>query len=561
MSRFSRRELLGGAALAGAAALGCGQKKDPYRIDKPPVPRVPGWRTGEERWVLSTCALCEAGCGIKVRVVEGRAVKIEGNPEHPVNRGGLCSRGQAALQALYHPERVRSPLRRTGSRGGGQWKTISWDEAIGEVTAKLAKLRAAGHPERLVLIDGETGTFTHDLWARFLSAYGSPNHVGMESARAAGVELATLYTQGRYGLPAYDLAADALGAGHGHGCARVVWPGHASPVRAEGAARPRVICVSPRRPGCRSRRVDPDCARRLRCAGAVAGPCAGSRRPGRQELLATASSDLRRGGTRQVSSSRASRRCFGRLCAGQDARSDGHSAATVERLAHALAEQRPAVVASDGGATAASNGLATAMAIAALNALLGNVSARRSSALGARSAEWEAPTVDALAAAGSAAPRIDGAGTAACPLGRSRVQAVPAAITWPNPIRSRRCFCTARIPWPRCQGRQAWVAALQQVPFVVSFSRWLDETAWLADLVLPESLFLEAWTWSGRHRLRMRPCSAFASQWLRPCTTRGSRAMSFSRWPPGWADRSARSLPWKSYADAVAKSVPAAVSG
>jgi anaerobic selenocysteine-containing dehydrogenase len=68
MRRFGRRELLGGAALAGAAALGCGQKKDPYRIDKPPVPRVPGWRTGEERWVLSTCALCDADCGIKAQV-------------------------------------------------------------------------------------------------------------------------------------------------------------------------------------------------------------------------------------------------------------------------------------------------------------------------------------------------------------------------------------------------------------------------------------------------------------------------------------------------------------
>ncbi|MGA9655835.1 MAG: molybdopterin-dependent oxidoreductase, partial [Polyangia bacterium] len=257
MSRFSRREILSGAALAGAAALGCRQARDPYRIDKPPVPRTAGWRVGEERWVLSTCALCDAGCGIKVRVVDGRAVKIEGNAEHPVNLGGLCSRGQAALQLLYHPERVRSPLRRAGARGQGKWKPISWDEAIAEVTARLARLRAAGHPERLVLIDGETGTFTHDLWARFLSAYGSPNHIGLESARAASAELATLHVLGRYGQPVYDLDRAALvlamGAELLESSSQAMRFMRTTRARAEDrhAGRLPVICVSPRRPDCR----------------------------------------------------------------------------------------------------------------------------------------------------------------------------------------------------------------------------------------------------------------------------------------------------------------------
>jgi anaerobic selenocysteine-containing dehydrogenase len=549
---------LSGAALAGAAALGCGQKKDPYRIEKPPVPgsRV---RAGEEHWVLSTCALCDAGCGIKVRVVEGRAVKIEGNPEHPVNRGGLCSRGQAALQALYHPERVRSPLRRQGERGEGKWKPISWDEAIGEIVAKLAKLRAAGHPERLVLIDGESGTFTHELWTRFLSAFGSPNHIGLGSARAAGVKLAGLYSMGSYGLPAYDL-----------GRARLVLAFGAEQIESSGQTmhfmraarepeRPRVICVSPRRPGChfdewipivpggygalalslahvlvRDGLVDGEFLRDSVSGFSAWRDQAGVEQPGFEVLIRAAYAPDQ---TQDVT---------------------GIAAATVERLAHALAKQRPVAVASDGSATAASNGLATGMAIAALNVLLGN-SERGGAARLQRNLppNWETPTVDAVAVAGSAVPRIDGAGTAACPLGRGRVQAVPAAITQSKPYPVEALFLHGTDPLAALPGRKAWHTALQRVPFLVRFASWLDDSAREADLVLPESLPLEALdvvqpaTDSGEPMLGLRQPVVAPLQDTRQA---GDVIVALAA---GLGGSVGRSLPWKSYADAVAKSLPA----
>ena len=566
MSRFSRRELLGGAVLAGAAALGCGQKKDLYRIDKPPVPRVPGWRAGEERWVLSTCALCDAGCGIKVRVVEGRAVKIEGNPEHPVNRGGLCSRGQAALQPLYHPDRVRSPLRRTGARGEGKWKPISWDEAVREVTAKLARLRAASHPERLVLIDGETGTLTHELWARFLAVFGSPNHIGLESARAASAELATLYTQGRYGLPAYDLERTqfvlAMGAELLESSGQAMhFMRAAGALREDGRGRRlRVTCVSPRRPGCRLDEwiaiapgsygalalslahvlirdglVDRDFVRDHVLGFSAGRGQAGVEQPGFEELVRTAyAPDKTKDAT-------------------------GIPAATVERLAHSLAEQWPSLVASDGSAAAGSNALATSMAIFALNALLGNleraggVRLQRDVPL----LEWEAPAIDAIAVAGSAAPRIDGAGTAACPLGRSRVQAVPSAISQAKPYPVEALFLRSTDPLTTLPGRQAWSAALRKVQLVVSFSSWLDETAWLADLVLPEPLALEAWDvvrgapGAGEPVLGLRQPVVAPLHDTRPA---GDIVVALAA---GLGGSVARALPWKSYQDAVAKSLPA----
>ena len=542
-------------------ALGCGRKKDAYRIDKPPVPRVPGWRAGEERWVLSTCALCDAGCGIKVRVVEGRAVKIEGNPEHPVNRGGLCSRGQAALQLLYHPDRVRSPLRRVGARGEGKWKPISWDEAVREVTAKLARLRAAGCPERLVLIDGETGRLTHDLWARFLAVFGSPNHIGLESARAASAELATLYMQGHYGLPAYDLERTqfvlAMGAELLESSGQAMhFMRAAGALREDGRGRRlRVTCVSPRRPGCRFDEwiaiapgsygalalslahvlirdglVDRDFVRDHVLGFSAGRDQAGVEQPGFEELVRTAyAPDKTKDAT-------------------------GIPAATVERLAHALAEQWPAVVASDGSAAAGSNGLATAMAIFALNALLGNLE-RAGGVRWQRDVpllEWEAPAIDAIAVAGSAAPRIDGAGTAACPLGRGRVQAVPSAIAQAKPYPVEALFLHSTDPLTRLPGRQAWFAALKKVHLVVSFSSWLDQTAWLADLVLPEPLALEAWDvvrgapGAGEPVLGLRQPVVAPLHDTRPA---GDIVVALAA---GLGGSLARSLAWKSYQDAVA---------
>ena len=114
---------------------------------KPPVPGSGDWRPGEERVLPSLCMGCPAACGILVRVVEGRAVKVAGNPRHPVSRGALCPRGQALLQRLYNPDRVRGPLRRVGRRGGGDWEPVSWDDAIARVTTALREARKRGLPE------------------------------------------------------------------------------------------------------------------------------------------------------------------------------------------------------------------------------------------------------------------------------------------------------------------------------------------------------------------------------------------------------------------------------
>src|SRR5205085_1936523 len=113
-----------GATGGGAAALtGCGigpeptEQLVPYLV--PPENQVPGIAT----YYATTCRECAAGCGLHARVREGRVIKLEGNPESPLNQGRLCARGQAALQGLYNPDRITDPMARGAN---GQWRKLSW---------------------------------------------------------------------------------------------------------------------------------------------------------------------------------------------------------------------------------------------------------------------------------------------------------------------------------------------------------------------------------------------------------------------------------------------------
>jgi anaerobic selenocysteine-containing dehydrogenase len=110
---------------------------------------------GQATWHPSVCGVCAAGCGLTVRVMaadadvvrDGQAgvvtilaaKKLEGAPQHPVNRGGLCARGQAAVQLTYHPDRITQPLKRSGARGSGEYQAIAWDDALDEVVSRSGR--------------------------------------------------------------------------------------------------------------------------------------------------------------------------------------------------------------------------------------------------------------------------------------------------------------------------------------------------------------------------------------------------------------------------------------
>ena len=140
-------------------------------------PWTPVPEDGEVSYVNTVCSLCPGGCGLTVRKVNERAIKIEGMKAYPVNDGGVCLLGLSGLQLLYGPTRVKTPLKRVGARGEGRWEKISWEDAISEVVKKLADLRAKGLSHTVGCISGsDRGTVAH-LLGRFLTVYGSPNFI------------------------------------------------------------------------------------------------------------------------------------------------------------------------------------------------------------------------------------------------------------------------------------------------------------------------------------------------------------------------------------------------
>ena len=125
--------------------------------------------------VRTICDSCMCQCGVLVHVRDGKAVKIEGDPDHPYNRGYMCPMGLSALQTVYHPQRVIYPLKRDGGRGEGKWQRVSWDEALDDIAQRLLKIRDVYGPEAILYSFG-TYPAKNGIqgWVGLLGALDSP---------------------------------------------------------------------------------------------------------------------------------------------------------------------------------------------------------------------------------------------------------------------------------------------------------------------------------------------------------------------------------------------------
>lgn len=188
MARMTRRDFLK-IGFASAAAAGLGGSLSGCFSPPPEFPRKVLRTAGKPVPIASTCSLCPAGCGIVGEVLDGRVMRIAGNPKHPNNRGKICSRGYAGLNLLYDPDRLLYPLKRSGARGSGRWARISWEQAWEEMAKRLVPLRQSGKTDGL-WVEMETPGSKELAALEFLKAFGSPIVFG---------ESESLYENGRIG--------------------------------------------------------------------------------------------------------------------------------------------------------------------------------------------------------------------------------------------------------------------------------------------------------------------------------------------------------------------------
>ena len=193
----------GSAAAVSACAPAPPERIIPYVV--PPDDVVPGIAT----WYASVCGECPSGCGTLVKTREGRAIKVEGNPAHPANRGSLCVRGQAALQGLYSPDRYRGPHRRRithTATGRTVLDPIDWERGQRTLSDRLADLRATGRGDRIAIVTPVlTGTLDAlvDRWA---AAMGGARRLRYEAFAYEPLRAANRAVFGRDGLPQHDFA-------------------------------------------------------------------------------------------------------------------------------------------------------------------------------------------------------------------------------------------------------------------------------------------------------------------------------------------------------------------
>ncbi|HZD56444.1 MAG TPA: molybdopterin-dependent oxidoreductase [Anaerolineales bacterium] len=190
-SVISRRDFLKlGSASVGALALG--------KFIPPAVARaaqeVGSLDANGDGYIPTLCEMCVWRCGVLAKVEEGRVVKLEGNPEHPHSKGKLCARGQSGLMNTYDPDRVLTPLVRVGKRGEGKFRKASWDEALDIVADNMLKIKNQYGPEAMVF--SSTHNLSQVQFENLLNGFGSPNYGTQRSLCFNAMVTAFLLTYG-----------------------------------------------------------------------------------------------------------------------------------------------------------------------------------------------------------------------------------------------------------------------------------------------------------------------------------------------------------------------------
>ena len=454
--------LMGGTAAGAVVFQACGVPEEELLVQSP-LEMPEDLVTGLDNWYATLCRQCDAGEGLVVRVMEGRAKKVEGNLDYPTNRGKHSARCEAGLQALYHPDRIRGPLLRVGERGSGQFEEISWTDAIGRLTHQMKQLQDAGLQSRMVLATPPVGGHLGTVVDRFVGAFGG-RHMPYEPVEQTVLRTAVQRVFDQQAMPDFDIE----NAGYVLSFGADFLDTWVSPVRyARGYGEFRQ--------GDRKRGILVHVGSRFSMTAANADEWVYVR-PGWEGYLAmslaqviisegladvAAADALTDGGSVDMDA-------FTPETVAEDV---GVTAERIRRLAHEFAEHPPAIALGGGETAAHTNGLFNLTAIYSLNHLVGSVGRPGGVVLNPGPALGDVP-------AAPAAKTFDDWRALTGEMGAGRV---------------RILMVHGADPWYGLPDQVGFKDALFDVPFVFSFSGLMDDTTAMADLILPAHSHLEDW--------------------------------------------------------------------
>ncbi len=483
-------------ALGGAAGIGLSplpfKLMDDLAIWTQNWPWVPVPPEGEFTQVKSVCSLCPGGCGIEVRKVDERAVKIEGRTDYPVNPGGICPLGMGGLQLLYDKDlRHTGPKKRVGPRGQGTFMDIGWDEALSELSSRISSLRSEGRAEALAAVDGHPIGSTMSLMVeRLITAAGSPNYVRMPSLEET-YWMGNILMQGAEGPMAYDLENADYVLSFGSGLLEG-WGAPGRVMNAWGLLREKALEGK-----ARVVQIESRASNTASKADQWVAP-----RPGTDAALALGLSHV------IIQNKLYDKEFINNYCSGFDkwrsmvlkgyspdkvAKITGLNAGDIKSLAKAFASARAPIAIYGKGKGTLNGSLHEFMAVNSLNALKGNINRPGGVLLTDPLPLTPLPdvTIGSIARKGLETPRLDQAETAKYPLARGLINNLTEAIikSHKSPVDTLLVF--SANPAYTLPDAGAFTKALEKIPFVVSFSPFQDETSHMADLILPDHTYLE----------------------------------------------------------------------
>lgn len=486
----------------------------------PPEEELPGQAT----WCASTCRQCPAGCGIVVRTINGRAKKIEGNPLHPLNRGKLCARGQAGLEVLYNPDRLKNAVRQIGGRGSRKFEPLYWPEALDLLSDKIAALSGTN---RLAFLGGLMSDHVYRLAASLLKTLGvaPPIIYDLQSAlegRSAVSQLSKTFF-GTPDLPEYDLSQADVVLSFGANLLET-WMSPVAQSAAYGAMRQG-------RMGNRGLFVQFE--PRLSVTAASADEWIPVR-PGVEGSIALAIGRIiveeRLG---HVGSHRSQAALYQNVDVREMANASDMPVETLRRLALAFADADRAVAIPGGYLAGQRNGFSSMLAVQALNLVIAQVGREGGVFLsnpGPTAALQQKPQVNTFDEVMDLIARMKA--------GEIDLLLVHSA----NPM----------YELPAAAG---FAEALARVPYVVSFSPFVDETAAWADLILPDHTYLESWGYQVPSPGADRPVVSSQQPVVRPLYDTRAAADVLLGLASRLGGKPAEALPWEDEASYIEETV------